>query len=94
VMAVGGGRCIAPAPLGLSPLSLVGVKRSFVGIDPSRVSVAAAAAPGFVYQSAIAHFAGHGACGPSPWTNRFSLFQVVEATTRTTPATRPATCPW
>jgi hypothetical protein len=39
----------------------------------------AAAGPGFVYQSAIAHFDGHGACGPSPWINRFSLLQIVES---------------
>jgi lysophospholipase L1-like esterase len=39
----------------------------------------AAAGPGFVYQSAIGPFTGHGACGSSPWINRFSLFQIAES---------------
>ncbi|MGX7828910.1 SGNH/GDSL hydrolase family protein [Actinokineospora sp. 24-640] len=38
-----------------------------------------AAAAGFRYVDARAHFAGHGACGASPWVNSFSLFQLAES---------------
>lgn len=40
---------------------------------------ARAAAASLRYVDARAHFAGHGACGNSPWINRFSLFQLVES---------------
>ncbi|WP_367128872.1 SGNH/GDSL hydrolase family protein [Saccharothrix sp. HUAS TT1] len=40
---------------------------------------ARAAAAGVRYVDARAHFAGHGACGRSPWINQFSLFRLVES---------------
>lgn len=40
---------------------------------------ARATAAGARYVDARAHFAGHGACGDSPWINRFSLFQLLES---------------
>jgi lysophospholipase L1-like esterase len=40
---------------------------------------ARAAAAGVRYVDARAHFAGHGACGRSPWINSFSLFRLVES---------------
>lgn len=40
---------------------------------------ARAAAAGARYVDARAHFAGHGACGPSPWINSFSLFRLAES---------------
>jgi lysophospholipase L1-like esterase len=38
-----------------------------------------AAAAGVRYVDARAHFAGHGACGSSPWINQFSLFRLAES---------------
>ncbi|NUT48644.1 MAG: SGNH/GDSL hydrolase family protein [Saccharothrix sp.] len=38
-----------------------------------------AAAAGVHYVDARAHFAGHGACGRSPWINQFSLFRLAES---------------
>lgn len=43
------------------------------------VIAARAGAAGFRYVDARAHFAGHGACGPSPWINSFSLLRLVES---------------
>jgi len=48
-------------------------------LDAAIAARVAAAGPGFMYQSAVAHFNGHGACGSSPWINRFSLLQIVES---------------
>ncbi|WP_033438884.1 SGNH/GDSL hydrolase family protein [Saccharothrix sp. NRRL B-16314] len=38
-----------------------------------------AAAAGVRYVDSRAHFAGHGACGRSPWINQFSLFRLAES---------------
>ncbi|MDQ2585474.1 SGNH/GDSL hydrolase family protein [Saccharothrix yanglingensis] len=43
------------------------------------VIAARAAAAGVRYVDARAHFAGHGACGRSPWINSFSLLRLVES---------------
>ncbi|MBY8851829.1 hypothetical protein K7G98_27490 [Saccharothrix sp. MB29] len=42
-------------------------------------AAARAAAAGVRYVDARAHFAGHGACGRSPWINSFSLLRRVES---------------
>jgi hypothetical protein len=38
-----------------------------------------AAAAGVRYVDARTRFAGHGACGSSPWINRFSIFRLAES---------------
>jgi lysophospholipase L1-like esterase len=43
------------------------------------VLAARAAAAGFTFVDARPVFTGHGACGPSPWINRFSLFNLVDS---------------
>jgi lysophospholipase L1-like esterase len=50
------------------------------GADVLSVAIEArATAAGFTYVDARQPFATHGACGGSPWINRFSLFQIVES---------------
>jgi lysophospholipase L1-like esterase len=45
----------------------------------SGVIAGRAAAAGFTYVDARPAFATHGACGSSPWINRFSLLRLVES---------------
>ncbi|QFZ21524.1 SGNH/GDSL hydrolase family protein [Saccharothrix syringae] len=47
--------------------------------DLHAVISARAAAAGVRYVDARTHFAGHGACGSSPWINQFSLLRLVES---------------
>ncbi|MFT7841796.1 SGNH/GDSL hydrolase family protein [Saccharothrix sp. BKS2] len=50
------------------------------GADALHAVISArAAAAGVRYVDARAHFAGHGACGSSPWINQFSLLRLVES---------------
>lgn len=83
VVVLGYPRLISPTgSCGVVTLSATKRTALNAGADMLDVVIAsrvAAAGPGFVYQSAIAHFDGHGACGSSPWINRFSLLQLVES---------------
>ncbi len=45
----------------------------------SAVIGARAAAAGFTYLDARGPFTGHGACGSSPWINRFNLFAIGDS---------------
>jgi lysophospholipase L1-like esterase len=45
----------------------------------SGVIGARAAAAGFTYLDARGPFTGHGACGPSPWINRFNLLAIGDS---------------
>lgn len=45
----------------------------------STVIAARAAAAGFTYLDARGPFTGHGACGPSPWINRFNLLAIGDS---------------
>jgi lysophospholipase L1-like esterase len=50
------------------------------GADALHTVISArAAAAGVRYVDARDRFAGHGACGSSPWINRFNLFQIAES---------------
>jgi lysophospholipase L1-like esterase len=50
------------------------------GADSLHAVISArAAAAGVRYVDARTHFAGHGACGSSPWINQFSLLRLVES---------------
>jgi lysophospholipase L1-like esterase len=50
------------------------------GADALHAVIAArASAAGARYVDARTRFAGHGACGASPWINRFSIFAIAES---------------
>ncbi|MFD7660176.1 SGNH/GDSL hydrolase family protein [Actinosynnema sp. NPDC059797] len=77
VVVLGYPRLVEPNGSCLSATKRAALNR---GADALHETIAArAAAAGFRYVDARAHFAGHGACGSSPWINQFSLLRLVES---------------
>lgn len=77
VVVLGYPRLVEPDGSCLTPAKRAALNR---GADALHAVISArAAAAGVRYVDARAHFAGHGACGRSPWINSFSLLRLVES---------------
>ena len=81
VVVLGYPRLISPTgSCGLFNLSTVKRTALNEGADVlAGVIAGRASAAGFVHVDARARFEGHGACGSSPWINRFNLLSVTES---------------
>jgi lysophospholipase L1-like esterase len=83
VVVLGYPRLISPTGscglLNLSTTKRTALNNGADQLDAAIAARVAAAGAGFTYVSSIAQFNGHGACGSSPWINRFNLFQITES---------------